>query len=206
MSQAGWRLLVFSIAILAVTPRIAGQTIKLVQHGSTDNGAPNSSAVVVTLNGVASGDLLTCSLTYGNPGGTTLAVRDSVNGSWSVANAAHFNSAMGQTTAQLYFANSKAGNTTITGTPGSASAYGAMNCQEWSGVATTSPLDKATQQDGTTANPSSGSVTTTSGGELILGDLENGNGPGAESGFSLINSTLRVSPVCHRHQGRSGPR
>ena len=64
-----------------------------------------------------------------------------------------------------------------------------MNCQEWSGAATSSPLDQATQADGTTANPSSGSVTTTSAGELILGDLENVNAPSGRSGFSEINST-----------------
>ena len=112
-----------------------------------------------------------------------------MNGSWSVANAAHYNSVIIQTTGQFYLANSKAGKITITGTPGSAGAWGAMNCQEWSGVATSSPLDQVTQADGTSANPSSGSVTTTSGGELILGDLENGSGPSAGSGFALIDST-----------------
>ena len=184
-----WGFLAVCVAMLALAPRSNGQTIKLVQHGSTDNGASVTGSVVVTLNGVASGDLLTCSLTYGNSGGTTFSVSDNVNGPWSVANAAHYNAVIGQTTAQFYLANSKAGTTTITGKPGSADEYGAMNCQEWSGVATTSPLDQVTQQDGTTANPSSGSVTTASAGELILGDLENASGPTAGSGFSVINST-----------------
>src|SRR5208283_2914193 len=67
--------------------------------------------------------------------------------------------------------------------------YEAMNCQEWSGVATASPLDQGTQQDGTTANPTAGSVTTGSGGELILGALENVSNAGAGSGFTLINDT-----------------
>ena len=164
-----------------------------MQHGATDNGASSSNAVVVTLNGVVSGDLLTCSLTYGNAGGTTLSVSDNVNGAWSVATPVHYNPAMIQTTAQFYLANSKAGTTTITGRPGSADLYGAMHCQEWSGVATSSPLDQTKQQDGTTANPSSGSVTTTAGGELILGDLENGYSPTAGSGFSLINSDTRLA-------------
>ena len=174
--------------MLTMAPRSSGQTIKLVQHGATDNGTSSSSAVVVTLNGVGSGHLLTCSLTYGNAGGTTLSVSDNVNGAWSVATPVHYNPAMIQTTAQFYLANSKAGTTTITGRPGSADLYGAMHCQEWSGVATSSPLDQTKQQDGTTANPSGGSVTTTAGGELILGDLENGYNPTAGSGFSLINS------------------
>ena len=163
-------------------------SIELVQHGATDNGSSSSSTVVVTLSGVASGHLLTCSLTYGNPGGTTLSVSDNVNGAWSVATAAHFNSVIGQTTAQFYLANSKAGTATITGVPASAGEYGAMNCQEWSGVATSSPLDQTMQQDGTTPDPSSGSVTTTASGELILGDLENGYSPTAGTGFSLIDS------------------
>jgi hypothetical protein len=154
------RLLVFPIFFLSVTSPATGQSIQLVRHIKTDNGASNTNSVVVTLNGVASGDLLTCSLTYGNPGGTTLSVRDNVNGAWSVASAVHFDAVIGQTTAQFYFANSKAGTTTITGTPESAGEYGAMNCQEWSGVATSNPLDQSKQQDGTTANPSSASVTT----------------------------------------------
>src|SRR5208283_3295045 len=164
-------------------------SIKLVQHGSTDNGASVTGSVVVTLNGVASGDLLTCSLTSGASAATTLTVSDSVNGAWSAANAAHYNSGIGQTTGQYYVANSKAGNVTITGTSGSAGPYEAMNCQEWSGVATASPLDQGTQQDGTTANPTAGSVTTGSGGELILGALENVSNAGAGSGFTLINDT-----------------
>ena len=188
-----WGLLVLCVALFAAAPRSNGQGIKLVQHGAADNAASNTNSVVVTLSGVASGDLLTCSLTYGNPGGTTLSVSDNVNGSWSVATAVHYNAVMAQATAQFYVANSKAGTTTITGKPGSAGEYGAMQCQEWSGVATTNPLDRAAQQDGTTANPSSGSVTTTSGGELILGDLENGYSPTAGSGFSLINSDTALS-------------
>ena len=65
-----------------------------------------------------------------------------------------------------------------------------MNCQEWSGAATSNPLDQANRSRmATTANPSSGGVTTTSGGELILGDLENVNAPAAGSGFTEINST-----------------
>jgi IPT/TIG domain len=162
--------------------------ITMVRHAATDTGTANTTSVVVTLNGVSSGDLLTCSLTYGNPGGTTLAVSDNLNGAWSVATTVHFSTGISQTTGQFYFANSKAGNITITGTPGAAGEYGAMDCQEWSGVATSNPLDQQTQQDGTTANPSSGSVTTTTSGELILGDLENGYSPSAGSGFTLIDT------------------
>ena len=180
--------LVLLTFLLALASQAFSQ-IRLVQHNFTDNGNTSTTSVVVTLNGVASGDLLTCSMTFGNPGGTTVSVSDNVNGSWSVASAVHYNSVIGQTTAQFYLANSKAGNTTITATAQAASAYDAMNCQEWVGAATSSPLDQATQADGTSANPSSGSVTTTSAGELILGDLENVNGPSAGSGFTEINTT-----------------
>jgi unsaturated rhamnogalacturonyl hydrolase len=164
------------------------QGIALVQHAAKDSGSASTSSVVVTLNGVGAGHLLTCGLTYGNPGGTTFSVSDNVNGSWLVAGSVHFSTGISQTTALFYLANSKAGTTTITGKPGSAGEYGAMDCQEWSGVATSSPLDQFAEQDGTTANPSSGSVTTTAAGELILGDLENGYSPSAGSGFSLINT------------------
>ena len=87
--------LVLLTFLLALASQAFSQ-IKLVQHGSTDNGSASTTSVVVTLNGVASGDLLTCSLTFGNPGGTTVSASDNVNGSWSVANAAHYNPVIGK--------------------------------------------------------------------------------------------------------------
>jgi hypothetical protein len=188
MKSPAWRLLLFFTLCFFFTSQASGQGIALVQHSAKDNGTANTTSVAVTLNSVASGHLLTCSITYGNPGGTTLSVSDNLNGAWAVAGSVHFSTGISQTTAIFYLANSKAGATTITGKPGSAGAYGAMDCQEWSGVATSSPLDQFTEQDGTSANPSSGSVTTGTNGELILGDMENGYSPSAGSGFSLLNT------------------
>jgi RHS repeat-associated protein len=183
------RFLLISSSFFALASQSFAQTIKLVQHGTTDNGATSTTTVVLTLNGVAAGDLLTCSLSFGAASAVSLSVADNVNGAWSVANTAHFDSASTQVTGQFYLANSKAGTTTITGTVGTANADGAINCQEWSGAATSNPLDQATQQDGTAANASSGNVTTAVVGELILGDLENIGSPTAGSGFTLLNST-----------------
>jgi unsaturated rhamnogalacturonyl hydrolase len=178
--------------MVAFRAAASSSVIKLVQHGSVDNGGAATSSAVVTLKGVTTGDLLTCSLTYGNNGGTTLSVSDSLNGAWSAANPAHYNANIIQTTGQFYFANTKSGTVAITGKPSGLGAWGSMNCQEWSGAATSGPLDQVTSADGTTANPSSGSVTPTTSGELILGDLENGIGPSAGSGFSLISSTSKT--------------
>ncbi len=188
MKLRAWRVLLFCVFCYFFTLQASGQGIVLVQHGAKDNGTANTASVSVILNSVASGHLLTCSITYGNPGGTTLSVSDNLNGAWAVAGAVHFSTGISQTTAIFYLANSKAGTTTITGKPGSAGEYGAMDCQEWSGVATSSPLDQFTEQDGTSANPSSGSVTTGTNGELILGDMENGYSPSAGSGFSLLDT------------------
>lgn len=188
VSTAGARIAGRSQARMNATSA-TGSSIKLVQHGSTDHGTTTTSSVVVTLNGVGGGHLLTCSFTYGNVGGTTLKVSDNLNGTWLQANPTHYDETIVQTTAQFYVADSKAGNTTITGKPGSAGEYGAMNCQEWSGVATSNPLDQNTQHDGSTANPSSGNVTTKTAEELILGDLENVESPRAGTGFTFINDT-----------------
>jgi IPT/TIG domain len=201
---SGRVLVVLAVLLSCQASRLAAQ-IALVQHGSSDNGTTSSSSGVVTLPSIAAGHLLTCSLTFGNTGGTTLSVSDSLNGTWSVANAAHYNSTIVQTTAQFYMPDSKAGSTKITGTAAAAAAWGAMNCQEWSGAATSSPLDQSAQQDGTTANPSSGSVTTTSSGELVLGGLENVEGPAAGSGFTVVNSTaLTWLSSEYQIQGSSG--
>lgn len=184
-----------SVTISGIEESESGQgqnSINLVQQASADNGASISNSVVVTLNGVAAGDLLTCSLTYDTSsvgGSNALSLSDNVNGSWSVAIPAHYSSAITQTTGMFYFANSQAGNIMITGSAGGTFPWGAMACQEWSGAATTSPLEQETQQDGTTALPSSGSITTTANGDLILGNLENMQQPAAGTGFTLIDST-----------------
>jgi hypothetical protein len=70
--------------------------ITLVQHATHDNGSNSENTVVVTLNGVIAGDLLTCSATFGN--NPSLSMADNVNGAWSVANAVHYDSANTQTT------------------------------------------------------------------------------------------------------------
>lgn len=74
----------------------------------------------------------------------------------------------------FYYANTTAGADTVTVTFLGAITYASLQCSEYSGVATSSPLDKFasnSQTDpGTASNAvTSGSVTTTTDGQLIVG-------------------------------------
>lgn len=74
----------------------------------------------------------------------------------------------------FYYANTTAGADTVTVTFLGAITYASLQCSEYSGVATSSPLDKFasnSQTDpGTAANAiTSGNVTTTTNGQLIVG-------------------------------------
>jgi hypothetical protein len=142
-------------------------------HSSQDNGSSFSTTVVVTLTGVQLGDLITVEFGFTGFGGNSLvSVADNVNpGNYLAAAPAHLNATNDFIYGIYYMPNSQAGTITITLTFALSVANGAMAAQAWLGGAQVSPLDVSfsQQQDGTTANPTTGSVQTPSGtGELVI--------------------------------------
>ncbi len=87
---------------------------------------------------------------------------------------------IGATAAQYYYANNPGGLTTIAVTLDVAPGAWHIEVLEFSGVATTTPLDVQSirQQSGTTT-PSSGSVTTTQSGDLLVGWMSENDVNGA---------------------------
>jgi hypothetical protein len=87
---------------------------------------------------------------------------------------------IGATAAQYYYPNNPGGLTTIAVTLDVAPGAWHIEVLEFSGVATTTPLDVQSirQQSGTTT-PSSGSVTTTQSGDLLVGWMSENDVNGA---------------------------
>lgn len=118
---------------------------------------------------VTAGSLLTCWI-YANNG--ISGVADSRSQTFSSA----INVTDGATysLANYYFPNTTAGADTVTVTFVGAVTYASLQCAEYSGLASSSPLDQTTSNSqtdpGTASNAiTSGNVTTTTDGQLILG-------------------------------------
>jgi hypothetical protein len=147
------------------------------------NGTSSSKTLSFT-KAVSAGDLLVAGITT-NDGGTdpVNSVSDNLNGAWTkLASVAYGNGHV-----ELYYlANSKAGNITVT-----VNAAEAVTIAEYSGVATTSPVDQSATKAGvvsgssTTAGPT---TSTAAANELVIGisgQTNVGSGYTAGTGFTL---------------------
>jgi hypothetical protein len=93
----------------------------------------------------------------------------------------------------FYALVSTTGTCTVTLTVAGSNFRGEM--MEVSGLASSSPLDQTTKASGTSATPSSGSVTTTQADELLFGVVgtDGGNTFAAGSGYTLREANLDVA-------------
>lgn len=150
---------------------------------SHQNGATTATTVPLTLGAaVPSGNACMVVVSYSGSAATVTVTDDKTNTYTQVDQL--FFSALGFTTTSFYILNVTNGPTTITGTIPS-NAFGALQIDCYSNIATTAALDVhaiANQTNpGTGANAiTSGSVTTTAAGELVYG-------------FTLDGSSLGVS-------------
>ena len=118
---------------------------------------------------VTAGSLLSCWI-YANHG--ISGVADSRSQTFSPA--VNVTDGATYSLANYYFLNTAGGADTVTVTFAGAVTYASLQCAEYSGVATSAALDQATSNSqtdpGTAANAiTSGNVTTTTNGQLILG-------------------------------------
>lgn len=136
--------------------------ISLVQKAKS--GVGSGTSVTVTLpGGTTAGNMLVAVLmsdasdtdTFTPPAGWALAVAHGFNG-------------IGAIVAVYYLANCSAGSTSFAFTRGSGGFPFSALVAEYSGLATTSPLDKTATGDGTSGAGSAGSITTTQADELLI--------------------------------------
>lgn len=154
-------LLLFASQVWAAPAHVQSPTPATVFSGTTIAQAFGSN--------VTAGSLLTCHV-YANHGISTVAdsLTQTFTSAVNVTDGATFS------LATFYFANSAAGADTVTVTFAGAVTYASLQCAEYSGVATSSPLDQFTSNNQTTPGTgsnaiTSGNVTTTTNGQLIVG-------------------------------------
>ncbi|GGA59890.1 hypothetical protein GCM10011507_09290 [Edaphobacter acidisoli] len=165
--------------------------IQLIQSNANGNEATAASiSTTFTANNVA-GDFLLVQGTIARPAGS-LAVSDTLGNTYIPVATPATDPNQGVTSYMWYVPLCKGGANTVTLTPAVAGAL-EIHVSEWTGLSATYPVDVSTSAAGTSANVSSGAVTTTTAGELIYGYGFVFNTATAGSGFTpmtLVNGDL----------------
>jgi hypothetical protein len=156
----------------STTPRAANApppaTIDFVQAGVAST---NAASMSIVLHAVAQGDLLVgYFMQYSAKG--AVQVSDNLNGTWTRVLGQRFNHNSGDE-ALFYVAGAKAGPTTITISAASPT-YLQATASEYSGVATTDPLDQAQQAYGYGSVMATSLTAPVNGGELVYAAVTTG--------------------------------
>lgn len=141
------------------------------------------------------GDGITVEVVFGTSNTPTVSsMSDNVNvGQYSIAITPHWNGSAFSNIG-IYYKSAVAGSpTTITATFSSTAQYVGLACESWKPAAAGSFINDVAftqQQDGTGANPTTGSAKTPSlGNELVLGSLLTGTStPTAGTNFTLVDT------------------
>ena len=153
------------------TVNSAAPSIALVQHISKDAGTTSSSSLAFSANNTA-GNFIAVVIRAGKSG-QVFSVSDSRGNVYKQA--IHFNVTVDAETLGIFYAeNIVGGANTITV---SDTILGTMRFAilEYSGVATSNSLDVSVAAEGTGVSPGTGSITTASSGDLLLGEIVTAN-------------------------------
>ena len=161
--------LLISTLILWLLPVLSWAAPAHVQSPTAVTGSSGTTLAIAYGSNVTAGNLLVCHI-YANHG--ISGVADSR--SQTFTSAVNVTDGATYSLATFYYANTTGGADTVTVTFAGAITYASLQCSEYSGVATASPLDQTasnSQTDPGTATDAvtSGSVTTTTNGQLIVG-------------------------------------
>lgn len=167
-------------------------TITLVQQnigdGSTCIATSGTSVTCALPSNTAAGHLLVLQWGANPVAATIMGVSGLCSGSWNSAVATNFN----RSVAIFYCSSSTSGSNSLTITASNAcSGSGcSANLSEWSGI--TGTVDQTNHQASTSANPLTGTVTTTSANELLIGMTRDANAgtlvSGPTNSFIAMNS------------------
>ena len=179
------------LASNSVNFTVTSNNISLVQHRSIDAGPFTGSLAFVSPN--TAGNWIAIVVRGGNSNNQAFTVSDS-NGN-TYLRAFRLGLSGAQDTFSLYYAeNIKAGANTITVSMNVAGPL-RFAILEYSNVATSNSLDAAVTAQGTGTTPNSTSLTTTAGGELLLGEIITNN-PDAftATGGYVIEESVPTEP------------
>jgi hypothetical protein len=166
--------------------QVRGAPIALVQHASKDAGVTSSSSLAFVSNNTA-GNWIAVVIRAGKSG-QVLTVGDTRGNTYQ--RAVQFNQTLdapnGETLGIFYAENISGGPNTVTVAESISNNTLRFAILEYSGVATSNSLDVTAAAQGTGKTASSGSATTT-GGDLVLGEVATANGQTytAGSGFTI---------------------
>ena len=158
----------FMLAISLVLVPSAGATISFVQGNTATSHAASSVAIAYRSNN-ASGNLLVAAAgSFNSMAQQTLTISDSAGNAWSQA---VVTTSFGSTALVYiwYAVNSKAGPNTVTFTPSRRDGDIDATIYEYSGIATSSPLDQTNSATCSSCSSlSTGNVSTTQASELLF--------------------------------------
>jgi RHS repeat-associated protein len=175
---------------LAVSP-IAKGTISLVQHASTDAGTAASASLTFTSNNTAGNFIAVC-IRAGHIS-ESFSVMDSLGNTYRQA-VAFSETVNGNTLGIFYAENTAGGSNTVTVNISTSSTLRFI-ILEYSGIALANSIDENTAAQGTSTSPNSGSMTTTTNGDLLLSAILSAGSATftAGSGYTLEES-IPASP------------
>ena len=169
-------------------------SISFAQLASATPQSPVSTVSVTYPAAQAAGDLNVVVVGWNDTTSTVASIRDTAGNTYALAVGPTRGTNLSQS---IYYApNIKGGSNTVTVTFNQAAVYVDVRILEYSGLAATLPLDVASGASGSGSPANSGSATTTSGNDLIVGadTVQTGNsGPGA--GFIARIITLPDSDL-----------
>lgn len=167
-------------ASITVTAALPPTVIKLVQTaGTNDNSSASFVSQAFTSANVA-GNLIVVVASWGDNPATSINALDTLGNTYSLATN-DFDPGNREGLAILYAPNIRSGANTVTVNFGQPDGYRYIIVSEYSGLAASSPVDKAAKQQAwaTTAsnNVSSTGGTTATSGDLIFGAVVDDSGP-----------------------------
>ncbi|SRR6266446_2709248 len=154
---------------------------------SADNGS--GTTVTVNITAGTTGNLICGSVVWNDPQ-TLTSVKDNNGVTYNIVDNTD-DAGDGVSMATFYLPNISGAPTSIIATFSASAIVTRIEVQEWSGVATTTPLDGHIAQQTSGATVSSGNITTTVGGDLIYGSAISAISNTAltvGSGFTIRNS------------------
>ena len=164
-------------------------SIAFVQQAVSADANGSVASVSVTITAGTTGNLICGMVTFANTQ-TLTSVKDNNGVTYNIVDTIN-DTANGQSAASFYKENISGAPTSIIATFSAADTFTRIEVQEWSGIATVSPLDGHNGQADASTPLTTATFTTTADGNLIYGAVVNDGASGstfsAGSGFTLRN-------------------
>ena len=173
-------LLALALTVGSLTVAPAHAAIAFVQVNAASGSSTNTESVAFTSNTTA-GDLILVGSDFSS--GSISSVTDTQGNTFTQVGSALHNP-NGHYAVLFYAANIKGGADTVTAKISASASFLQVYLTEYSGVATSSPLDVQAGAVGTGSTVSSGSATTTVADDLIFGYMDSGGTGSTGSGFT----------------------